>query len=119
MPPPDSWFVCDVNELADRLSDSHVSLVEFWAPGNLFSRLLAPVRVGLPLSHGTRLRLLCCTLACHDEHAAAFGAVALPALVLFHREKRMRRWFGAIDVSLLRHEIDVALADMPSVEAAR
>jgi thioredoxin-like negative regulator of GroEL len=93
------------------LRDERWTLVEFWAPDCLFSRLLAPVRTQLRSHFGDRLRLLCCTLKGVETNAAAFGADALPALVLFHGPTRVRRWLGATDVTLLQHQIGQTLTD--------
>ena len=109
--PPDAWPVCDIVTLGDRLGGAGWTLVEFWSPTNLFCRLLAPVRVGLPSSHGSRLHLLCCKLDAFDDRCAAFGAVALPALILFHNGRRVRRWLGPVDLSLLRYKIDRTLSE--------
>jgi hypothetical protein len=111
-PPSNAWPRCDAGSLSDRLAGEGWTLVEYWAADNLFCRLLAPLRAALPLSHGTRLRLLCCVL---DEPGGgpAFGPDAVPALILFHGKRRVRSWLGAIDASLLRYHIDNALAAGP------
>jgi len=108
--PPDAWPVCTIGVLRDMLRDEHWTLVEFWAPDCLFSRLLAPVRRHVQSHLGDRLRLLCCTLEGVETSASAFGAEALPALVLFYGATRVRRWLGAVDVTLLEYQIAQTLA---------
>jgi thioredoxin 1 len=111
--PTDSWPICTIGGLRELLAQGGLTLVEFWAPDCLFSRLLAPARAQFPSSLGHRLRLLCCTLDGVETNATAFGADALPALVLFNGPQRVRRWLGSVDVSLLQHQIETALADSP------
>jgi thioredoxin-like negative regulator of GroEL len=96
-----------VESLAEQLAGAGWTLVEFWAPDNLFCRLMAPLRVGLAASHAHRLRLICCTLDNCDGAGAAFGAVAIPALILYRNGRRVRRWLGATDLSLLRYSINM------------
>jgi hypothetical protein len=111
--PPSAWPVCRPAELGGLLSQAGWSLVEFWAPDCLFSRLLLPVRVQVARSHGAQLQLRCCVLDSVTTGAAEFGAEALPALVLFDGARRVRRWLGAIDAGLLRYHLSQVLADAP------
>jgi hypothetical protein len=109
--PAHAWTSCGPDELDAILAQGGWSLVEFWTPSILFSRLLAPVRIGLAASHSDRLRLLCCVDDSFTERFVAFGAKALPAILLFQGRCRVRRWLGATDVSLLRFELNRALSD--------
>jgi thioredoxin-like negative regulator of GroEL len=109
--PAHAWAPCSPDELDAILAQGGWSLVEFWTPSSLFSRLLAPVRVGIAATHAARLRLLCCVDDALTERFVTFGATALPAVLLFEGRRRVRRWLGATDVSLLRLELDAALAD--------
>jgi len=104
---PSVWPGCDVAQLGSLLSGW--TLVEFWAPDNLFCRLMAPVRVRVAAQQ-TGVRLLCCTVSGAAE-CAAYGVTALPALVLFRGPLRVRRWIGALDAALLLHELRAAMAD--------
>jgi hypothetical protein len=117
--PPSCWPCCTLPDLGGYLAEEgpavhRWSLVEFWAPDCLFSRLLLPVRVQLHASHGARLRLLCCVLDSVTTGAASYGATALPALVLFDGTRRERRWLGAIDPTLLQYHVNVAMGHAAS-----
>ena len=108
--PPHAWPLCPAELLAETLTaEPGPALVEFWAADVLFGRLLAPLRISVPESHGTRLRLLCCKMTGDIGAAARFGAAGLPALVLFKGGRRVRHWLGATDLHLLHHDLDVVL----------
>ena len=95
------WAAVAVQHLPATLAAWPWALVEFWARDCLFSRLLKPTRVALAQRAAPGLVLLRCEIQVDDPGPAAWGADAIPVLVLFNHGQRRCRWVGDMHWSLV------------------
>lgn len=95
--------------LEPALAESRLAIVEFWADGCLFSRLLQPKSRRLAARYGDRLLVARCRLDGSEAIVERVGVRYLPAVVLFRAGKPLRKWYGDTPESMLVRAVESLL----------
>jgi thioredoxin 1 len=101
--------VTDASFEKEVLKSSTLVLVDFWSSWCTCCRPLASVVASMAGDYGDKLKVVRVNVEQNPAIPRRYSVVGLPAVLVFDKGKRIKKWVGNVSADTLKREMDALL----------